>query len=290
MSKTKDSVVLYESFFEATAELEPVAIAEIWRAIHVYLNGDEPQFTDASARLAWRFIVLQLNADQKKWQQTCEKRTYAGRRGMAARWDQPITNDNKNNKSPDDITKITNVNFVKNEITNITDTDTESDTDKKKEREKMKKALPRPRSLKMIFRLTILFGRHATRVSQSQKTRLENVSTSTRLRALCEAMDDRLRSSLHCCGIGNRRRASSRFEQAEEAEAATASLTHTRFRGRLNGLRGISCTKTRATQRTRTGSSSGLETTAFTSGCATETTNCIGMFTKRGVHRETPKS
>lgn len=144
MSKTKDSVVLYESFFEATAELEPVAIAEIWRAIHVYLNGDEPQFTDASARLAWRFIVLQLNADQKKWQQTCEKRTYAGRRGMAARWDQPITNDNKNNKSPDDITKITNVNFVKNEITNITDTDTESDTDKKKEREKKEKGAAAP--------------------------------------------------------------------------------------------------------------------------------------------------
>ena len=133
MAKNKDSVVLYESFFEATEELEAVAIAEIWRAIRVYLQGEEPEFTDAGARLAWKFIRLQLNADREKWAQTCERRSEAGKLGMAKRWEsasdnkraEPITNDNKNNKRV-------------SAITNITDTDTESDTDKRKRKEKEK--------------------------------------------------------------------------------------------------------------------------------------------------------
>ena len=157
MAKSKDSVVLYESFFEATAELEPVAIAEIWRAIHIYLNGEEPQFTDASARLAWRFIVLQLNADQKKWQQTCELRRNAGRVGGLK--SASIKQANQANASFASSFQANEANatfassFQANEANatfaspieaNQADTDTESDTDKKKEREKKEKGADAP--------------------------------------------------------------------------------------------------------------------------------------------------
>ena len=82
MAKGKDSVIIYESFLEATEDLEAVAIAEIWRAIRAFIKGEEPTFTDMSAKLAWKFIKLQLEADADKWRKTCAKRSEAGRVGM----------------------------------------------------------------------------------------------------------------------------------------------------------------------------------------------------------------
>lgn len=132
MSKKKDSLILYESFFEATADLSAESIAELWHALGNYLKDDITKITNVipqttEAKLAWKFIKLQLDADKKRWLNTCDKRAEAGRVGMAKRWgdsddkrdtenEATITNDNKNNKR---VTKITNV----------TDTDTESDTD-----------------------------------------------------------------------------------------------------------------------------------------------------------------
>ena len=121
MAKGKDSVIIYESFLEATEDLEAVAIAEIWHAIRAFIKGEEPKFTDISAKLAWKFIKLQLKADADKWRKTCDKRSEAGRVGMKNRW-KDITNDNKPLQT----------------ITNITDTDTDTDTDKKKNIEKEK--------------------------------------------------------------------------------------------------------------------------------------------------------
>jgi hypothetical protein len=132
MSKKKDSLILYESFFDATADLSAESIAELWRALGGYLKDDITNITNVipqttEAKLAWKFIKLQLDADKKRWLNTCDKRAEAGRIGMAKRWKSiddkqdtenvtKITNDNKDNKR---VTKITNV----------TDTDTESDTD-----------------------------------------------------------------------------------------------------------------------------------------------------------------
>lgn len=123
---------MYESFFDATADLSAESIAELWHALGGYLKDDITNITNVipqttEAKLAWKFIKLQLDADKKRWLNTCDKRAEAGRVGMANRWKggndkqdtenvTPITNDNKNNKR---VTKITNV----------TDTDTESDTD-----------------------------------------------------------------------------------------------------------------------------------------------------------------
>ena len=147
MAKGKDSVIIYESFLEATEELEAVAIAEIWRAIRAFMKGEEPTFTDMSAKLAWKFIRLQLEADADKWRKTCAKRSEAGRVGMKNRWND-ITNDNKPLQAitkitnvSDVITPITNDNKPLQAITNITDTDTDTDTDKKEKIYKKEKAV-----------------------------------------------------------------------------------------------------------------------------------------------------
>ena len=137
MSKEKDSLILYESFFEATQELSVSDKGEIWEALHAYISGKEDyKFTSITAKLAWNFIKLQLNADAKKWQETCKRRSEAGKRGNQKRWnktdqkEESIANAifaiNENRKASQSIAKKT---FAINEIANIADTDTESDTD-----------------------------------------------------------------------------------------------------------------------------------------------------------------
>lgn len=137
MAKNKDSVVLYESFFEATEELKAVAIAEIWRAIRVYLRGEEPEFRDAGAKLAWKFIRLQLNADREKWAQTCERRSEAAKIGNAKRWAQSEPEADLSQKSQmRDLRETQSQKSQK--VANIADTESESDTDKRKRKEKEK--------------------------------------------------------------------------------------------------------------------------------------------------------
>lgn len=136
MSKEKDSLILYESFFEATQDLSVSEVGEIWKALHLYLATDEDyEFQSITSKLAWNFIKLQLNADAKKWQETCKRRSEAGKRGMQKRWknEKDITSVNfvinENNKNNKAINAITKKSSVINEITKITDTDTESESD-----------------------------------------------------------------------------------------------------------------------------------------------------------------
>ena len=147
MSKGKDSLILYESFFEATQDLSIAEVGEIWKALHLYLaSGEDYEFQSTTSKLAWNFIKLQLNADAKKWNEKCKRRSEAGKIGMQKRWnnENDITNVNfvinENNKNNNVINRITNDNkgitekpFVINEITKITDTDTESDTESESE-------------------------------------------------------------------------------------------------------------------------------------------------------------
>ena len=127
MAKGKDSVIIYESFLEATEDLEAVAIAEIWRAIRAFIKGEEPTFTDVSARLAWKFIKLQLEADAQKWSRTCEARAVAGRRGGLKSGEANASKAKQNEA---------NASKAKQNEANEADTDTDTDTDKKKNIEK----------------------------------------------------------------------------------------------------------------------------------------------------------
>lgn len=135
MAKGKDSVIIYESFLEATEDLEAVAIAEIWRAIRAFIKGEEPTFTDVSAKLAWKFIKLQLEADAQKWSKTCEARAVAGRRGGLKSGKQNEANEANACFALSEEAKTSK---AKQNEANEADTDTDTDTDKKKNIEKEK--------------------------------------------------------------------------------------------------------------------------------------------------------
>ena len=131
MAKCKDSVIIYESFLEATEDLEAVAIAEIWHAIRAFIKGEEPKFTDVSAKLAWKFIKLQLEADAKKWSKTCEARAVAGRRGGLKSGKQNEANEANACFALNDKAKTSK---AKQNEANEADTDTDTDTDTEKEK------------------------------------------------------------------------------------------------------------------------------------------------------------
>lgn len=144
MAKGKDSVIIYESFLDATEDLEAVAIAEIWRAIRAFMKGEEQTFTDMSAKLAWKFIKLQLEADADKWRKTCEARVSAGRNGgIKSGQSRGVAKQNEANEA--------NASFASNceakrsktkqNEANEADTDTDTDTDIKKKYIKKEKAV-----------------------------------------------------------------------------------------------------------------------------------------------------
>ena len=121
MDGDKNSVLLYQSFFEAASELSSDGKAELWDAIGAYFGGEEYPFKNPMAKMAWKFIKPQLDITKKKWEATRVKRSEAGKAGMRNRWNNNvITNDNNvitndNNVITNDNNVITNDN---NGITN----------------------------------------------------------------------------------------------------------------------------------------------------------------------------
>ena len=107
----KDSFILYNSFYEPIKQMKNEQLGKLLRAIFDYtINGEITQ--DCEILVAFMFIKNQIDIDAKKWQEEKEKRSEAGKKGMASRW---------NNKNNNVITKNNNDNDVINAITKITD-------------------------------------------------------------------------------------------------------------------------------------------------------------------------
>lgn len=131
MARGKDSVILYQSFFDATAGLKAAAKAELWDCIGDYLNGVPHKFKDRSAELAWGFIVRQLDADRQKYDERCRKNRENGNRGGRPLKNQPVKVDNSENQNkPNGFSE--NQNKPNGFFKNPTDTDTDTDSDKRK--------------------------------------------------------------------------------------------------------------------------------------------------------------
>lgn len=130
----KESFILYNSFYEPIKTLKNEQLGKLFRAIFNYtINGEMTK--DNDILVAFMFIKNQLDMDNEKWQKEKEKRSEAGKKGMASRWGNKnnITNDNsvinsynKNNSVINAITKITdnvnendNVNVINSSTSNI---------------------------------------------------------------------------------------------------------------------------------------------------------------------------
>ena len=77
----KKSFVLYSDYQKHICKLSDEDAGKLFKALFQFVNdGTEPVLSD-SADMAFSFISDQLQRDQQKWSDTCEKRRTAGQRG-----------------------------------------------------------------------------------------------------------------------------------------------------------------------------------------------------------------
>lgn len=78
----KESFVLYTSQYEAIAELSAQQKGELFDALFQYVStGEEPQFSDREIKMAFNFMRIQIDRDNAKYEEVCERRRAAGRKG-----------------------------------------------------------------------------------------------------------------------------------------------------------------------------------------------------------------
>lgn len=115
--QNKDSFVLYTRFYDTFKELTDEQAGQLIKCIFEYVNDLNPE-PSGLIKIAFIPIKQQLKDDLVKWKEEKQKRSEAGKKGMASRYNnvkEELTNDN-NVKSV-----ITKDKSVKSVITNLTD-------------------------------------------------------------------------------------------------------------------------------------------------------------------------
>lgn len=82
----KDSLVIYKSWCKSLAKLDDSDYRAIMDAIIAYGMDDiEPELTGA-LDVVFTIMRDQIDFDRAKWEETCRKRSEAGKKGNAKRW------------------------------------------------------------------------------------------------------------------------------------------------------------------------------------------------------------
>ena len=87
----KESFILYTFQAETISELSLEQKGVLFTALFEYAAGEQPEITDQAVRVAFKSIRVQIEYDNKKYTDVCEKR----RKAASNRWQ----NDAKPNKT-----------------------------------------------------------------------------------------------------------------------------------------------------------------------------------------------
>ncbi len=104
----KISFLMYLDYEEQFNLLTDEQLGQLMRAIMKYEKTRELPQLDGIVKMAFSFIKQQLDRDNDKWQEERQKRSEAGKKGMAKRWknnNNVITENNKNNSVKNIITR-----------------------------------------------------------------------------------------------------------------------------------------------------------------------------------------
>ena len=125
MAENKKGFILYADQKELFTQLNDEQAGKLIKHIFRYVNDENPVSEDVIINIAFTPIKQHLKRDLDKFNETKERRSKAGKIGMANRW-QNITNDNdvipvitKHNKRLQAITKITDNDNVNVNVINI---------------------------------------------------------------------------------------------------------------------------------------------------------------------------
>lgn len=116
----KGSFLIYLDYEEQFNLLNDEQAGKLIKAIIKYEKENTiPDIKDGIIKMAFSFIKAQLDRDREKWNDEKTKRSHAGKKGMAKRWqkdNKEVTNDNKNNNVINVITNDNKNNNVKSVI------------------------------------------------------------------------------------------------------------------------------------------------------------------------------
>lgn len=104
----KNSFLIYLDYQEQFEMLTDEQAGQLIKAIIKYEKTGEIMQLDNVTKMAFSFIKTQLDKDREKWQEEKQRRSEAGKKGMAKRWNNDnnvITDDNKNNSVKSVITR-----------------------------------------------------------------------------------------------------------------------------------------------------------------------------------------
>ena len=119
MAENKKSFIIYSDSKSLVDKLPNKTAGELFKMLFAYVNDENPTTEDILLEIAFEHFKQKLKQDLVKWDETKKKRSEAGKKGMAARWNnnKTITKDNNVIKP---ITKIT-VNDNVNVSVNVND-------------------------------------------------------------------------------------------------------------------------------------------------------------------------
>jgi hypothetical protein len=111
MAENKTSFVLYSDSKSIIDLLSNEQAGLLLKTLFAYVNDENP-IIDDSIKIVFEMMKLQLKRDLKKWEKTKEVRSIAGKKSVEAR--------RLLKESQQNITNLTNVDFVKQTLTNPT--------------------------------------------------------------------------------------------------------------------------------------------------------------------------
>ena len=122
----KDSLIIYNSIEEVIECLEPEQVKSLMLAMIAYNKGEEVPELDAVTKMAFIPLRQQIDRDTEKYNDKCEKRANAGRKGA------DVTNSKRSAKVGNDenkTAKTANAEFDENKTAKTADTEYDTDTE-----------------------------------------------------------------------------------------------------------------------------------------------------------------
>ena len=122
----KDSLIIYNSIEEVIECLEPEQVKSLMLAMIAYNKGEDVPELDAVTKMAFIPLRQQIERDTEKYNDKCEKRANAGRKGA------DVTNSRRSANAEFDenkTAKTANAEFDENDSAKTADTEYDTDTE-----------------------------------------------------------------------------------------------------------------------------------------------------------------
>ena len=82
----KDGFIIYASFEKQVEVLDDSQAGILFKALLRYQSGKDLPAMDQGSKMAFSFIAASIDANNEKYEKTCQARSKAGKKGNEKRW------------------------------------------------------------------------------------------------------------------------------------------------------------------------------------------------------------